>query len=169
MNQRLMPHPHRGFDAMRRSGCARGRTKILTKMVTIQVGVVPVPLSDHLNSHLCKWARHLPKTEAICYSNRMNREKELEALRQENRALRQENHAFCRAVAAQDERCTWLDQEKHVLSEALQKTTQAVDQVRERVKNLEEQQAKDRHDSHPNQDGQVFRRNGSGPCTRILM
>lgn len=71
----------------------------------------------------------------------MNRDEELERLRQENRTLRQ-------ALATKAEQIKWLEQEKHLLSEALEKTIQAVGQLRERVKTLEEQQAKDSHNSH---------------------
>src|SRR5215469_5342094 len=71
----------------------------------------------------------------------MKRDDELEHLRQENQAL-------CQALAAREEQIKWLDQEKRLLNEALEKTIQANESLRERVKALEEQRAKDSHNSH---------------------
>ncbi|GHO64465.1 hypothetical protein KSC_033570 [Ktedonobacter sp. SOSP1-52] len=51
-------------------------------------------------------------------------------------------------MAGKDEQLKWLDQEKRPLSEALQETLQAVAQLRERVKTLKEQRAKDSHNSY---------------------
>lgn len=71
----------------------------------------------------------------------MNRDVELERLRHENLLLRQ-------AGAVKEEQMKLLKQENHSLQQALKKTFQAVKQVREQVKTLQEQQAKDSHNSH---------------------
>jgi transposase len=71
----------------------------------------------------------------------MNRDVELDRLRQENLALRQ-------ALGVKDEQIKLLKRENQSLKEALAETFQAVKQLRERVKTLEEQQAKDSHNSH---------------------
>ncbi|HEX6478756.1 MAG TPA: hypothetical protein VF043_07915 [Ktedonobacteraceae bacterium] len=68
----------------------------------------------------------------------MNRDVEFERLRQENLLLRQ-------AVVVKEEQMKLLKQENQSLQNALKDTFEVVKQVRERVKVLEEQQAKDRH------------------------
>jgi hypothetical protein len=71
----------------------------------------------------------------------MNRDIELERLRQENLVLRQ-------TLAIKDEQTKLLKQESHSLQEALKESFQAIKQLREQVKALEEKQTKDSHNSH---------------------
>src|SRR5215472_7898370 len=71
----------------------------------------------------------------------MNRDVELERLRHENLLLRQ-------AGAVKEEQMKLLKQENHSLQEALNETFQAVKQLQDQVKTLQEQQAKDSHNSH---------------------
>lgn len=71
----------------------------------------------------------------------MNRDVELERLRQENLALRQ-------TLAVKDEQMKLLKQESQSLQDALKDTFQAIKQLREQVKALEAKQAKDSHNSH---------------------